>query len=82
MERNYDPGTHIIFVDEHGIGRDALVTAWHGELCVNLVFVTGDEKRGDDYGRQISRHSSVVHNDNQPAHGMYWHWPDEVKKGG
>ncbi len=82
MERELEHGTHIIFVDEHGVSRDALVTAWHGESCCNLVFVTGDEKRSDSYGRQIERHSSVVHDANQPAHGMYWHWPDETKKGG
>lgn len=77
MERNYEPGSHIIFVDEHGVARDALVTQWWGEQCANLVFVTGDAKRRDSFGAQIERHSSVVHEANQPAHGMYWCWPDE-----
>jgi len=80
MERNYEFGAHIIFVDEHGVSRNALVTAWHGESCVNLVFVTGDVKRHDSYGAQIERHSSVVYEANQPAHGMYWCWPDEWTK--
>jgi len=91
VEREYSPGVHVIFVDPHGIRRDALVTIWHSyensrektlesygqETCCNLVWVSGDEKRKDDYGRQICRESSVVHKGSQPAHGNYWLWPDE-----
>jgi hypothetical protein len=29
VERAYRPGTHVIFVDPHGIRREALVTIWH-----------------------------------------------------
>jgi hypothetical protein len=107
VEREYQPGTHIIFVDPHGIRRDAIVSIWHctddrdewvkaqlvnrevwakqeppvdipvSETCCNLVWVSGDEKRKDSYGRQIVRESSVVHKGSQPAHGNYWLWPDE-----
>ena len=52
---------------------------------VNLVFVSGDEAKDDQYGRQIERDTfigcladaierdtSVVHRMNQSAHGNYW----------
>ena len=29
MEREYNTGQHVIYVDPHGIPRDALVTIWH-----------------------------------------------------
>lgn len=107
VEREYQPGAHVIFVDPHGIRRDALVTIWHctdnreawlasqrtnreswskqeppvdvpvTETCCNLVWISGDEKRTDSYGRQLIRESSVVHKGSQPAHGNYWVWPDE-----
>jgi hypothetical protein len=107
VEREYAPGVHVIFVDPHGVRRDAIVTIWHctddretwlesqrvnqeswakqdppanvpiGETCCNLVWVSGDEKRKDDYGRQTCRESSVVHKGSQPAQGNFWVWPDE-----
>lgn len=88
MAREYKVGTHIIFVDAYGNSHDALVTAWHGELyehqgvvrepVLNMVFVSSDELRRDRYGRQIEREpTSVVHSNEQQAHGNYWKWPDE-----
>lgn len=80
---DYDnAGQHITYVDEHGIERDALVTCWHGspgaeETCINLVFVTGDEKRVDSSGRQIERRSSIVHESRMSAHGNFWRQPSE-----
>ena len=81
-------GDGVTFYNEFGKPRQALVTAVHGEVvysgngdliqvpCVNLVFVSDDEARHDNYGRQIERTSSVVHKSSQPAHGMYWDWPE------
>jgi hypothetical protein len=43
----------------------------------NLVFVSGDEARNDNCGRQTEIETSVVHKGNQIAHGNYWCWPDE-----
>jgi hypothetical protein len=71
-------GKSVVFVDEHAVAHDALLTAIHGvagpstQPAVNLVYVTQDEAKTDPYGRQIERKSSVVYRMNQSAHGMYW----------
>lgn len=39
---------------------------------INLIIVSDDETKKDSYGRQIERHTSVVHEVNQLAHGNYW----------
>jgi hypothetical protein len=71
-------GQSVVFVDAHGQGHPALVTAVHGSAHVdwpsgvNLVFVTGDASKTDPYGRQIERSTSVVHRLAQGAHGMFW----------
>lgn len=90
MERKYEIGQHIIFVDEYGVRRDALVTIWwsggqeitayrseSGEPGCNLVIVSGDENRKDSCGRQTEHRTSVVHTSKQAAHGFKWCWPDE-----
>lgn len=90
MERKYEVGQHVIFVDPRGVRRDALITVWwtggqeissyrseSGEPGCNLVFVSGDESRQDPCGRQTERSTSVVHKSKQPAHGNYWCWQDE-----
>jgi hypothetical protein len=55
------------------------VTAIHGngygpenQPTINLVYVSTDEQKTDNYGRQIERRSSVVHKSNQGAPGYYW----------
>lgn len=71
-------GGAITFVDPLGIERAAIVTAVHGlpmggtKPSINVVYVTGDESKTDTYGRQIERSTSVVHQGNQAAHGMFW----------
>ena len=77
---------HVIFTDQHGVPRPALLTAVHGDAylhegttyypSVNLVFVTSDSAKRDPYGLQIERESSVVHKGMQSAHGNYWSWPE------
>jgi len=85
MERQRNQvGAHVIFVDSRGLEHNALVTEWHGtsselnEPAINLVFVSGDVRRVDTYGRQIERDpTSVVHKSHQSAPGNFWRWPDE-----
>ena len=62
-----------------GKEHDALVTAdWYpdsptdGDKSINVVYVNKDPEMQDTYGQQILRDSSVVHGDNQSAHGNYW----------
>lgn len=91
MEREYKVGQHVIFVDPTGVRHDALVTVWWtwdkassyqsntGMPGCNVVFVSDDERKSDQYGRQIEeRFTSVLHKSYQPAHGNYWMFPDEV----
>lgn len=68
-------GDAVEYVDEVAKPHDALVTAIHGvgeTPSVNLVLVTSDEAQTDQYGRQIKRETSVVHNSHQMAHGRFW----------
>jgi hypothetical protein len=88
MEK-YKIGAHVIFVDTHGVPRDALVTTWWGAAeeqlkaygipGTNLVYVNPDERCNDGYGRQTVHTTSVVHKSKQPAAGNYWCWPDELE---
>jgi len=90
MERKLEVGSSIVYVDQHAKAHNALVTVVWGDIpsyqsptgqpgC-NVVFVSGDASKADQYGTQIERETSVVHMTLQPAHGRYWRWADEVKK--
>jgi len=55
-------GSLVIYTDKHFVDREVLVTAiwaapnWRdtGQIpCINLVFVSGDDTRDDQYGRQV-----------------------------
>ena len=39
---------------------------------LNVVFVSSDASKQDQYGRQTEHETSVVHQSLQAAHGMYW----------
>ncbi len=75
-------GDVVTYVDEMGVEHKALVNqVWHDISAyktvtdwpgVNLVYVNTDESMKDQYGRQIQRATSVVHQTNQPAPGRYW----------
>jgi hypothetical protein len=85
MERNYeDVGQHVIYIDANRIPRPALVQTWwpqmggSGQPGCNLIVVSDDEKRRDQYGRQTEHFTSVVHKSAQPAGGWCWCWPDEL----
>jgi hypothetical protein len=75
-------GDAVIFVDPYGREHNAIVTTtFQGgghpgddgpRPAVNLVYVSSDDSQTDQYGRQIARNTSVVHQSNQSAHGMFW----------
>ena len=67
-------GQSVRFVNSLGKEQGALVTAVWGDdkPAVNLIIVSLDENKKDTFGRQTEHHGSVVHEDNQSAHGMYW----------
>lgn len=56
-------GQHIVYVDEHGRKRDALVTnvgvPSDPKTWINLVIVSDDTAQTDSYGRKIERRTSV-----------------------
>ena len=70
-------GQSVVFVDEHRVERQALVThIWPGmsgnaDGC-NLVIVSGDLDRTDSCGRQTERKTSVPHESGTPAPGYFW----------
>ncbi len=73
-------GSHVRYVDQKGVERDALVQMVHTEMCVNLVFVSGDENRKDSYGRQVQHETSVSHRSQMTGvPGFYWYDPKEEK---
>jgi F420-0:gamma-glutamyl ligase len=72
-------GDAVTFVDAYGRERPALVTQVWGSMGVptgipgvNVVFISDAEGKDDQYGRQLERATSVVHQSAQPAHGYYW----------
>jgi len=90
MEREYEVGAHVKFIDEHRKAHDALILIWwhpyrdpahpseSGEPGCNLVLVDPDPQKEDSYGRQIDRKTSLVHLSNNPGKGYCWCWPDEI----
>ena len=75
-KRELSVGQRVIFADEYRVEHEALVTAWHGTSCINVVYVSKDPQKTDSYGRQLDRATSVSHM-SQNAYGMFWRWPDE-----
>lgn len=70
-------GDAVIYHDEHGHPHAALVTIdWGGSI--NLVYVSPNAERKDQYGRQIERASSVVDRGPNGVHGRYWRWPEDA----
>jgi len=90
MERKYEVGAPIKYIDPMRRAHDALVLCWWhvdqvpdyqsptGEPGCNLVLVDPDPEKEDTYGRQIRRETSMVHLSNNPGKGNCWCWPDEV----
>ncbi len=72
-------GQHVIYTDERSQDHDALTTAVWSETCINCLFVSSDETKKDDYGRQIERPSSVTKGGPTTAHGRYWRFVGDEK---
>lgn len=74
MIDNIAIGDSVVFTDPVAQEHQALVTAVWGDNnpAINIVFVSDDANRTDQYGRQLEHHTSVVHRTMQSAHGMFW----------
>lgn len=76
-------GDIVIYHDEVGKPYNALITSGgfeHGGSAtgwINVLYVSDDPAKRDNYGRQIERQSSVSHVTGTTAWGRYWRWPDE-----
>lgn len=84
MGEKVEIGSVVVYVDALRKEFRALVTAvWDcglpegQEPSINLLYVSDDEKREDEYGRQIIRETSVVHASNNSAPGNYWRFVDQ-----
>lgn len=70
------------YVDPEQDDKDArgYIVATPARPAINVVVADVDDKKFDNYGRQIERYTSVVHGGNQSAHGMYYRLLDEPAK--
>ena len=73
-------GDAVIFCDTKSVDHNAIITVVHSPFCVNLVTVSSDDTKKDQYGRQIERPSSVTRMGEQTAHGYYFRFPNEEKR--
>lgn len=128
-ERELTIGSVVVFIDQHRMEQQALVTCIHGDPlgrkviprrkpateedkgkpgvyvddngiyayetddqgvvvndyeepgqhwpCINLVIVSPNSECQDPYGRQLERHTSVVHQTNSSAVGYCFRFEDE-----
>ena len=70
-------GEAIKVVDEVGVQHDALCTTnWGNDTTekntINVVFVSKDPAKRDQYGQQKEHLSSCQHRDVTTAPGRYW----------
>jgi len=70
-------GDTVVWHESDGKALKALVTAVWGPTCINLVVVSGDETKKDDYGRQIERRTSCSYKDQNRVHGFYWRFEED-----
>lgn len=89
MSRELKVGMAVRYWDEYRREHDALLTDVHGEIqeidgnvyipCVNVVYVSKEEKKRDPHGRQLERDASVVHRNDMHIEGRparCWDWLD------
>ena len=74
--RNVKVGDPIVYHDPVGKAHNAICTANWG-MCINFVYVSSDESKTDQYGRQIERQTSMSHASANNVHGFYWRFLDE-----
>lgn len=72
-------GDAIVFRDPKGEEHDALVQFVHNPSLLNLVFISSDPARGDNYGRQVEHATSVGLWQMTSANGFYWRYRDQTK---
>ena len=81
-ERKISIGDPVVFVDAKFVEHAALVThVWGAETYpddggrkpgLNIIYVSNDANREDQYGRQIIHETSVTHITMNEARAMVW----------
>jgi hypothetical protein len=82
-ERIPKVGDAVIFCDTKSIDHSAIITVVHGNTlnsCVNLAYISSDENKQDNWGRQMERAGSVQRVSITSAHGYYFRYPEEERK--
>ena len=77
MEREPKIGEVVVWHESNGTPLKALITAVWGPKCINVVIVSSDESKTDQYGRQIERRTSCSHKTLTGVHGFNWRFEDE-----
>ena len=65
-------GNVVKYVDHSAIEHKALVTAVWSEVCINLVYVSKNQEKNDQYGRQIERDATSVPKKYEGCAPGYW----------
>ena len=65
-------GDVVVYTDEVSVRHNALVTNVWSAMCINLVYMIGDENKTDPYGRQIERRTSCMVKMAGSAPGNFW----------
>jgi hypothetical protein len=76
-DREVAVGDTVVWHESDGLALKAIVTAVWNPTCINLVIVSRDTAKTDQYGRQIERRTSCSHKGNMTVHGFYWRFEDE-----
>jgi len=53
-------GSVVKYYDSHNKEHNGLVTAVWSQDCVNIVYVSDDENKQDQYGRQLERGATSI----------------------
>ena len=77
MDREPKIGEAVIWHESDGTPANALITAVWGPKCINVVIVSVDVNKQDNYGRQTERRTSCSHKTLTNVHGFYWRFPEE-----
>lgn len=62
----------VVYFDAHRKPFPALITARWSDTCINVLFLSRDEKAVDPHGRQIDRETSQVIADFNDAKACCW----------
>lgn len=77
-ERRPVVGEAVFYQDALHRLHNAIITAVWSSIAVNVVVVSMDENKTDNYGRQIERYTSVTKGSVHGAPGNYWHFIEDA----